>query len=96
MSEAPSKVLVLTIEVPEWWADDTDERLACWTDGEEPTPADLLEMFTEEDMQRDVILSVVGISHGEDADRLLALDGRIVGVTTRPLTEPSEGPKELL
>ena len=57
----PKKVLRLTIEVPDIWADDLDENAACYSDPDPPTAEDRLEVILSEWMRPEVGLTIVTI-----------------------------------
>ena len=86
MTDKPTKMLILHIEVPGVWADDLDQSAAVWAAEDEMGGARLA-VVTEEWCRADVVLTLLAIP-GEKSDEqyeLLTYKSRIVGAETRPL-----------
>lgn len=81
MSE-PRKMLRLTVEVPDFWADELDEYAGYCSDPRSPGPEDRLYVVTEEWMRPDAILvltSIPGDKCMNEDFAIYAKDVRIVG-----------------
>ena len=79
------KVLILHVEVPDYWADDLDESAGIWADGE-PTAKDRLDVVLEEWMREECGITLVGKPGDKcmnDDFTVAAFTGRIVGAETR-------------
>ncbi|HZO69366.1 MAG TPA: hypothetical protein VFB74_30610 [Kribbellaceae bacterium] len=82
LNAAPTKHLVLHIEVPGFYADDLHEMAGYCSEPDEPTAEDYLFVVTEEWMRRDVGLTLVslpGEKSTNDDFEVHAYTGRIVG-----------------
>lgn len=85
----PTKVLVLHIAVPGFWADDLDEMAAIAAGGRdtgEPTAEDRLYIVTEEWMRQDVgitLVSLPGFKETNSDFEVHAYTGRIVGAEVK-------------
>lgn len=87
MADERTKTLVLTIEVPDYWADDLMERAYIWradpTSVGDATPDELLDVFVNEEMDNEVVLVGKVLSQGEDPDFMRPFECRIVGVSVQ-------------
>lgn len=89
------KVLVLQIEVPEFFADDLDEMAGYISEPDPPDAEDRLYVVVNEWMRSDcgiTIVSIPGDKCMNDDFEVAAFTGRVVGASTRVLAveAPSE------
>ena len=88
------KVLVLHVEVPEYWADDLDEMASYCSEPDPPSDEDRLYVVTEEWMREEVGITLVGRPGdkcGNEDFVVYGYTGRIVGAHTRPKLRQDDG-----
>lgn len=85
-AEGPTKVLVLHVEVPGFWADDLDKAAGYVSEPDPPTARDRLFVVTEEWMREEVgitLVSLPGEKSLSDDFEVHSYTGRIIGAEAR-------------
>lgn len=84
--ERRRKVLRLTVEIPDVYADDLPDTAALWADGRTPTPRHYLDAVLEEWLREDATITVVTLPGEKSMNDEFGIHGyncTIVGVSVR-------------